>query len=91
RAPALLVRWLLPEGQSYEETGRRWAPFDKLARVDRPARRAIADVAGEALGRGQRVYVTVANNAEGCAPLSILGLAEELVGRPGMPAPGERL
>ncbi|HEX5757778.1 MAG TPA: DUF72 domain-containing protein, partial [Thermoanaerobaculia bacterium] len=78
RAPALLVRWMLPEGMTYEEAGRKWAPFDKLKRVDRIARRAVAEVTCDALARGQEVLVTVANNAEGCAPLSILGLAEEV-------------
>ena len=91
RAPAVLVRWLLQEGMTYEEAGRKWMPFDKLARIDRAARRAVADVALEAAARGQQVYVTVANNAEGCAPLSILGLAEEIAGRPGMPEPADRL
>jgi uncharacterized protein YecE (DUF72 family) len=78
-APALFVRWLLREGMTYEDTGRRWAPFHRIAEVDRGARRAIAELAVEAAGRGQPVYVTVANNAEGSAPLSIQALAEEIV------------
>ncbi len=78
-APALFVRWMLREGMTYEDTGRRWAPFHRIAEVDRGARRAIAELACEAAARGQPAYVTVANNAEGSAPLSIAALAEEIV------------
>lgn len=81
RAPALLVRWLLRDGTSYEETAKRFAPFNRIVEPDRPARRAIAELACEALDRGQPVYVTVANNAEGSAPLSIQALAEEVFAR----------
>ncbi len=85
RAPAVFVRWMLRDGLSYEDTGRRWRPFNRIVEPDPGARRAILDVVREAAGRGQPVYVTVANNAEGSAPLSILALAEELASGKDLP------
>ncbi|HBL27997.1 MAG TPA: DUF72 domain-containing protein [Acidobacteria bacterium] len=78
-APATVVRWLLGPGMTYEEAGRRYAPFDRLQREDPDARQALAELAREALAAGRPFLCTVNNNAEGCAPLSILGLAREIV------------
>ena len=80
QAPAVLVRWLLGPGETYEEAGKRFAPFDRLQEEDPAARRDIAALAREAVARWQPVLVTVNNNAEGSAPLSIVRLAAEIVG-----------
>jgi hypothetical protein len=47
--------------------------------VDENARRAIAELTRDALAAGRPSIVTVNNNAEGSAPLSIAGLAREIV------------
>jgi uncharacterized protein YecE (DUF72 family) len=78
-APALIVRWLLGPGETYEEAGKRFAPFDRLQEEDPAARRGLATLANESVARGQSVLITVNNNAEGSAPLSIVKLAEEIV------------
>ena len=39
--------------------------------------RSIAGIAGA----GQKVFVTISNKAEGCAPLSVRALAEGLANR----------
>jgi uncharacterized protein YecE (DUF72 family) len=80
--PAIVVRWLLGLRRTYEEAGRLFAPFDRLQEEDPATRRALATLAREAVARGQEVLVTVNNNAEGSAPLSIVKLAQEIV-RPG--------
>jgi uncharacterized protein YecE (DUF72 family) len=77
-----VVRWLLARGDTYEAAGRRYAPFDRLQAEDPPTRGAIAELVREALADGRPALVTVNNNAEGSAPLSISLLAEEIV-RPG--------
>jgi uncharacterized protein YecE (DUF72 family) len=79
--PALTVgRWLLGSGATYEDAGRRFAPFNRLMAPDPGARRALADLARAALAAGRRLLLTVNNNAEGSAPLSIAALVHELLG-----------
>ncbi|HXO19516.1 MAG TPA: DUF72 domain-containing protein, partial [Thermoanaerobaculia bacterium] len=80
-APATVVRWLLGHGQTYEEAGRRFAPFDRLQAEDPEVRRGIAELAREAAAQGRPALVTVNNVAEGSAPLSIAKLAEEIARR----------
>jgi uncharacterized protein YecE (DUF72 family) len=76
--PLTVGRWLLGSGATYEAASRRFAPFNRLAAPDPRTRRALAEVARGALAAGRRVLITVNNNAEGCAPLSIVALAQEL-------------
>jgi uncharacterized protein YecE (DUF72 family) len=83
---ATVVRWLLARGDTYEAAGRRYAPFDRLQAEDPPTRKAIAGLVREAVREGRPALVTVNNNAEGSAPLSIVRLAEEIV-RPGPRGP----
>jgi uncharacterized protein YecE (DUF72 family) len=78
-APLALGRWLLGGGASYEAAGKRFAPFNRLAAPDPVARRALAELARESLAAGRRFLLTVNNNAEGCAPLSIVALVQELL------------
>ncbi len=79
-APATIIRWLLGAGLTYEEAGKRYAPFDRIQKEDPAARRALAELAREAHAAGRPFLCTVNNNAEGCAPLSIVELAREIVG-----------
>jgi uncharacterized protein YecE (DUF72 family) len=79
RARAVVVRWLLGPGETYETAGRRFAPFDRIQEEDPAARRSLAHLAREARARSQPVLLTVNNNAEGSAPLSIAKLAAEIV------------
>jgi uncharacterized protein YecE (DUF72 family) len=78
-APATIIRWLLGSGMTYEEAGRRYAPFDRIQKEDPAARGALTEMAREAHAAVRPFLCTVNNNAEGCAPLSIAGLAEEIV------------
>ena len=78
--PMTVGRWLLGAGAEYEAASRRFAPFNRLAAPDPGARRALAELAREA-DAGRPFLLTVNNNAEGCAPLSILALARELAAR----------
>ncbi len=80
--PLTLGRWMLGSGATYEQASKRFAPFNRLAAPDPAARRALAELAREALAGGRRFLLTVNNNAEGCAPLSIAALAKEFLGIP---------
>ena len=79
RGPMTVVRWLLGPGMKYEEAGRLYAPFNRLAAPDPAGRRAVADLAREAQAAGRPFLCTINNNAEGCAPLSVVELAREIV------------
>ncbi|HYL06098.1 MAG TPA: DUF72 domain-containing protein [Thermoanaerobaculia bacterium] len=79
--PLTVGRWLLGSGTTYEQASKRFAPFNRLTAPDPAARRALAGLAREALAAGRRFLLTVNNNAEGCAPLSIAALAQELAHR----------
>ena len=80
RGPMTIVRWLLGPGMTYEEAGRLYAPFNRMAAPDPGNRRAVADLAREAHVAGRPFLCTINNNAEGCAPLSVVELAREIVG-----------
>lgn len=80
RGPMTVIRWLLGPGMTYEEAGRRYAPFNRMAAPDPVSRKAVADLAREALAGDRRFLCTINNNAEGCAPLSVVELAREIVG-----------
>lgn len=90
RGPMTVVRWLLGPGLTYEIAGRRYAPFNRLAAPDPVNRKAVADLAVEALAAGRPFLCTINNNAEGCAPLSAVELAREIVDRHGTGAQGLR-
>lgn len=79
RTPITLVRWLLGAGMTYEQAGRLYAPFNRLVSPDEAARKALTQLAHNALAAGRPFVCTVNNNAEGCAPLSIEGLAQRIV------------
>jgi uncharacterized protein YecE (DUF72 family) len=77
--PMTIVRWLLGAGMTYEEAGRMYAPFNRLAAPDPASREAVADL-GRAAVAGERPFLcTINNNAEGSAPLSVVELAREIV------------
>ncbi|HKI05425.1 MAG TPA: DUF72 domain-containing protein [Thermoanaerobaculia bacterium] len=78
RGPMTVIRWLLGPGMTYEEAGRRYAPFNRMAAPDTANRRAVADLAREAVAAGRPFLCTINNNAEGCAPLSAVELAKEI-------------
>jgi len=79
RGVMTIVRWLLGPGMTYEEAGRRYAPFNRLAAPDPPGRAAVAELARGALAEGRPFLCTINNNAEGCAPLSAIELAQAII------------
>lgn len=80
----LVCRWNLnpvhgPYG--YEEAEKTYAPYDRLRHPDPATRASLAVVIAGITGRGQNAFVTISNHAEGCAPLTVRGLAEEVARR----------
>lgn len=79
----LVLRWMLQTRLTYEEAKSQYAPFDALAAEDLVSRSAVAQLLLDALEAGRDAHVIVNNKAEGCAPLSVLKLAEMLADGPG--------
>jgi len=77
----LVLRWLFPRGDSYEEAGARYAPFSRLVDEDVGSRSAVAELVGRALAHDVPALVTVDNKAEGCAPESVARLARAIAAR----------
>lgn len=80
QAPALVLRWMLHQGHTYEQVGRDWAPFDQIHDEDPDVRDVVARLSLAAIRRGRPALVIINNNAEGCAPRSIARLARDMVG-----------
>jgi len=74
----LLIRWLLREGDRFEEARARYAPFNRIVDEDRPNRDTIARLVAKAHLHGVPAFVLVDNKAEGCAPESIARLARAI-------------
>ncbi|HWL89306.1 MAG TPA: DUF72 domain-containing protein [Polyangiaceae bacterium] len=73
-----VVRWLLRQGERYEDASARYAPFDRIVSEDRWNRETIARLVATALRRDVPAFVLVDNKAEGCAPESIALLAQAI-------------
>ncbi len=76
RVPALHVRWNLAPSRTYEEAKRSLAPFDRLAAPDLDHRGQLAKAIHWALEQEKAAWVIANNKAEGCAPATLIALAE---------------
>ena len=79
RQPALVIRWMLRAGLTYEGAKDRYEPFDRLVDEDVHSRETIATAVLDALVAERGAFVIVNNKAEGSAPLSAFRLAERIV------------
>lgn len=78
----LVCRWHVhrrhgPYG--YAEAEKLYMPFDRIHDDDPATRQALARVIRATTQRGQQAYVTISNTAEGCAPRSLLAMAQEII------------
>jgi uncharacterized protein YecE (DUF72 family) len=86
----LVCRWNLNRrhgAYGYEDAKALYEPFDKLVDIDADTRATLARVIAGTTGAGQRAYVTISNEAEGSAPLTVRGLAEAIAARLSPPGP----
>lgn len=80
----LVCRWNLHRrhgAYGYEEAKGLYEPFDRIADPDPDTRETLARVIAGTTRAGHKAYVTINNKAEGCAPLSVLALAQAVIGR----------
>jgi uncharacterized protein YecE (DUF72 family) len=93
RTPPLLEQWeaarplpakfavariLVPPGVPYEQAVARFRPYDHLQAPREDMRRDVVRLVRHITEAGADAFVLVNNRAEGCAPLTIRALAEEL-------------
>ncbi len=81
----LVCRWNLNPvngAYGYEDAEKRYEPFDRIQDPDPQTRELLARVVRATTAAGYPAYVTISNQAEGCAPLSIASLAEDIVALP---------
>jgi len=83
----VVIRWMLHPSQDYEAARERYFPFDRIVDPDANNRAAVATLLEKILGQGNEAIVVANNKAEGCAPLTLFGLARELARRAQPPAP----
>jgi uncharacterized protein YecE (DUF72 family) len=74
--PALVMRWMLSRGHSYASGREAFSPFNRLVDENLPVRSAYAELI---LATPRPAFLVVNNKAEGCSPLSITRLAEQLM------------
>lgn len=75
----LVCRWNLNRifgAYGYADAQKKHAPFNAIVNEDPHTRALLARTIRGITGAGQPAYVTVSNDAEGCAPLSIRMLAQ---------------
>jgi len=77
----VVVRWMLHPTQEYQAARERYFPFDRLIDPDARSRTAISQLLLRLRAQGNETIVIANNKAEGSAPLSLVGLARELVAR----------
>jgi len=79
----LVCRWNLNRlhgAYGYEDARELYLPFDKVIDPDPDTRATLARVIIGTTRAGHHAYVTVSNKAEGSAPLTVLALAQEVIG-----------
>lgn len=86
-APFMLVRLLTPLRMTYEEAVRRAEPYDRIVRALPDMRAGTVGLVRQAVEEGRRAYVLVNNRAEGCAPLTVQAIVDELLPPPSHGAP----
>jgi uncharacterized protein YecE (DUF72 family) len=80
----LVCRWNLHArhgAYGYEEALKRYGEFDRIVDPDPDTHAQLARVIRGTTAAGHKAYVTVSNQAEGCAPLSLRTLARAVLDR----------
>lgn len=78
----LVCRWNLNPlhgAYGYDIAEVEYSPYDKIMDPDLDTRALLARTLAGVTGAGQNAFVTVSNQAEGCSPLSVRALAEQVL------------
>jgi uncharacterized protein YecE (DUF72 family) len=75
----IVFRWNLRPSLQYKQAQEDLRPFNALRLPDPGRRELLAQLIARALKAGRKVYATANNKAEGCAPLSLSALLDEVL------------
>lgn len=78
-APALVCRWMLAPGLTYDTAKGRYEPFNELVDEAPETRISIAREVTRKLKAGVPAYIIANNKAEGSSPLTLIKLAGEIL------------
>lgn len=78
-APAIVSRWMLHPLMKWEQAEVAYTPFDRIVDADLDRRRELARIILKAEALGLPHHCIVNNNAEGCAPRTIVELARTVL------------
>ena len=74
----MLIRLLTPLRVAYEIAVELARPFNRIVHSLRQMRTGTVQLVRQAISEQRRAYVLVNNRAEGCAPLTVQALVEQL-------------
>jgi uncharacterized protein YecE (DUF72 family) len=77
-APFVVVRLSIKPGRRYEAEKERFHPFDKVVEPDATMRDEVTRILCEAAALRMESFMVVNNKAEGCAPLTVRAIAEQV-------------
>ena len=77
----LVVRWSLNPIQRHGVAKMTYAPFNRIVHPDTATRAGIVHLLDVAQKSGQKSFVITNNKAEGCAPLTMIEIARDVVNK----------
>ncbi len=78
--PFVLARLMLPQGRRYDSMKAKFEPFNRIVEIAPTMRADVAQLVRRTGELGKETYVLVNNKVEGSSPLTVVGIAEEIVG-----------
>jgi uncharacterized protein YecE (DUF72 family) len=78
-APFVVARVMIPPGVRHDDAKAAFTPFDRIVTKQPGMRRDIAELSARCADEGRTLTVLVGNKAEGCAPLTVRAIAEEVI------------
>lgn len=75
-----VLRLLTPLGLAFEEAVKHYAPYKQIARRQPRMRKDTVDLVKQATDRGVSTYVLVNNRSEGCSPVTVREILDQLAG-----------
>lgn len=78
-AKHVVARLSIVPDNRYEEQKKRFMPFNRIAIVADEARASVVALARAARRQHRTLFVTVNNKVEGCSPLTVRALIEQIV------------
>lgn len=77
--PFVMARLMLPQGRSYEAMKAKFEPFDRIVEPAPAMRADVVELVRRTEALGKETFVIVNNKVEGSSPLTVVGIAEQIV------------